>query len=212
MLNFYITQTQRLLHDTSAQFWPTTELTDYINEARNRIAQDTHCLRQLVTSISLTAQTEVYSPQTLLGAVGSQYIDTHGITLYWGSERIKLNFWPFTRFDAKYRRYVPYFMRPIAFSKIGANLIYFGPNPDQAYVTDWDVSVIPNALVTDATPEQIPVPFQEPVQYYAAYKAKWKEQAMGEAAIFEKQYWKTLSINLRAFNAWRVNNPYRIGA
>jgi len=211
MLTFYTTQTQRLLHDTSAQFWPTTELADYINEARNRVCMDTRCLRQLVTGLALTPQTEVYVPQSFLGSSGQYYVDTIGITLYWGSERIKLTFCPFTRFDAYYRRYQSYFQRPVCFSKIGATAIYLGPNPDQAYVTDWDVALTPQPLVSDSTPEQIPIPFQEPVQYYAAYKAKWKEQAMGEAQIFLKQYQQTLSWCIRAFNAWRVPNPYRIG-
>lgn len=210
-LNFYITQVQRLLHDLNAQYWPVPELVDYVNEARYRVAQDTKCLRQLVTGISLTAQQDSYTPQTLLGAVGPQLVDVMGVTLYWGTQRIKLLYMPFTRFDAYYRQFQTYFMRPVAFTRMGATLIWFGPNPDQAYVTDWDVAVIPNPLVTDATAEQIPVPFQEPVQYYAAYKAKWKEQAQGEAAIFLQQYTATLKWCARGFMTRVIPNPYRVG-
>lgn len=210
MLNAYLTQVRRLLHDTSGQFWPDSELTDYVNESRNQVAKDTRCLRQLVTGLALTAQQESYVPQTFL-PIGSQYVDAIGITLYWGTQRIKLNYWGYTRFDAAYRPYVQYFQRPVAFTKLGANLIVFGPNPDQAYVTDWDVAIIPPPLVNDSTPETIPVPFQDPVQYFAAYKAKFKEQAMGEAQIFLKQYSLILNWQARAFNMWRVNNPYKIG-
>ena len=43
-LSTYITQVRRLLHDVNANFWTDPELTDYINEARNRLVRDTGCL------------------------------------------------------------------------------------------------------------------------------------------------------------------------
>jgi hypothetical protein len=45
ILSDYVTQTRRLLHDVSGNFWTTPELTDYINEARSRTVSDTGCLR-----------------------------------------------------------------------------------------------------------------------------------------------------------------------
>jgi len=210
-LTTYTTQVQRLLHDTSGNYWPVTELTDYINEARNRVAQDSKCLRQLVTNLSLTAQQEQYVPQTFIGALGPQLVDVMGITLYWGNQRVKLNRYAYTTFDAMFRPYSNYYQRPVAFCRMGATLVWLGPNPDQSYVTDWDVAVVPNALVSDATVEQIPVPFQEPVQYYAAFKAKWKEQAQGEAAIFMQQYKSMLQMCYRGFATFAFTNPYAIG-
>jgi len=208
VLTFYTTQVQRLLHDLNFQFWPQQELTDYINEARNRVAQDTKCLRQLVTGISLTAQQELYTPQTLLGSFGPQLVEVLGITVYWSAtERVNLAYMPFRRFNARYRRYVPYYQRPETFSRMGANNVFLGPNPDQSYVSDWDVAVIPNALTADATVEQIPVPFQEPVQYYAAYKAKFKEQSQGEAQIFFAQYMEILKMCARSYMQTTIPNP-----
>ena len=55
-LQTYITQCQRLLHDASSNFWSVGELTDYINEARSRVAADTGCSRSL-QSIVLNVQT-----------------------------------------------------------------------------------------------------------------------------------------------------------
>ena len=55
----YITQVQRLLHDANAQFWSTTELTDYINSARIRLVRDTGCYRNLVP-LYLSTGVEVY--------------------------------------------------------------------------------------------------------------------------------------------------------
>lgn len=209
-LTTYTKQVQRLLHDTSGNFWKQPELTDYINEARNRVAQDSKCLRQLVTSIALTANVDNYVPQTLLGSVGASLIDVMGITLYWGTQRVKLDYYPFTKFDAMFRPYQNYYQRPVAFSRMGGSLVWLGPNPDQAYVTDWDVAVIPDPLVDDTTVDELPIPFQEPVQYYAAFKAKWKEQAQGEAAIFMQQYSAMLKMCYRGFMTRVITNPYNL--
>jgi len=46
-LSSYITDVQRLLHDANSVFWSTTELTDYINQARERVVRDTGCLRTI---------------------------------------------------------------------------------------------------------------------------------------------------------------------
>jgi hypothetical protein len=49
-LQDYITTTRRLLHDANANFWSDQELTDDINQARNRLVRDTGCYRVLQTS------------------------------------------------------------------------------------------------------------------------------------------------------------------
>lgn len=46
-LNGYITEVRRLLHDANGNFYSDSELTDYINGARERVARDTGCLRKL---------------------------------------------------------------------------------------------------------------------------------------------------------------------
>ena len=58
-LSGYLTQVQRLLHDSSAQFWSTAELTDYINSARIRLVRDTGCYRRL-QPITLSGGVEAY--------------------------------------------------------------------------------------------------------------------------------------------------------
>jgi hypothetical protein len=49
-LNSYITECRRLLHDANGNFWSNDELTDYINDARERVVRDTGCLRTLQIS------------------------------------------------------------------------------------------------------------------------------------------------------------------
>jgi len=54
-LSGYITEVRRLLHDASGNFYTDSQLTDYINSARDRIVRDTGCLRQIqITQVPCT--------------------------------------------------------------------------------------------------------------------------------------------------------------
>lgn len=215
MLNAYIQQVQFLLHDPLAQLWSTTELTSYINEARNRVAQDTKALRQIITTsvyptLTLNQGQELYPLQTYLPApFNTSLIDVMGITVIVNNERYKLKYWAYTQIDAFLRGWVNYQDWPIVFSRVGGNsYIYIAPVPNQTYDCEWDIAVNPQPLVTDSDPEPISVPFQEPIQYYAAYKAKLKIQAQGEAKFFLDLYDE---IRRRCTKAWMfrvIPNPY----
>lgn len=216
-LTTYITQVQRILHDPNDQMWPQSEKVDYINEARNRVAQDTKCLRQLVTNaafpsiMNLTVGVEVYNPTTFLpSAFQAVVVDVMAITVYWGNTRRKLKYYAFTDFDIRYRMWNLLETVPESFSRVSATQVYIGPMPDQTYATDWELAINPNALVLPDTgqADQIPVPYQEAVQYYAAYKAKFKEQALGEADVFLKHYVRTLQWCHRSWMTRQVQNPY----
>lgn len=219
-LSSYATQVQDLLHDPTNQFWSPTQITNYINESRNRVAQDTKALRTLVgqsagQTLNLVIGQDFYTPQTFLPApFGQNLVDVMGIALWWGTRRIKLNYFAYTRFDAAFRQWsnATYTGRPVAFTRMGATNVVIGPPPDQAYPTDWDIAVIPPALVAASDVDTIPVPFQEPVQYFAAYKAKWAEQAQGEALLFLKQYMQCLQWCLRSYQTRIIQNPYRIAS
>jgi hypothetical protein len=50
VLDAYITQVQRLLHDPNATYYPTSDLTAYINTARGQIAAEGQCVRVLLPS------------------------------------------------------------------------------------------------------------------------------------------------------------------
>jgi hypothetical protein len=208
-LSTYQTQVQRLLHDTSTNFWPLAELTDYINEARNRVAQDTKCLRQLVPSVNLTVGVEAYNPQVFLPTVGPFVIDVMGITVYWGNTRRKLFYKAFTEFDMRYRYWNLLATIPEAYSRMSPTIVFIGPIPDQAYVSDWEVAVNPTPLIDNTTVDQLPIPFTEPVQYYAAYKAKWKEQSIGEAQVFKQQYQANLMMCARSWMTRLVPSAYQ---
>ena len=213
VLSTYITQVQRLLHDTNAQYWSTAELTDYINEARNRLCKDTRLLRQLATNITLTAGQEQYPVSTIQAALpsyltGYTIVDIMGITIYWGNTRIKLGYLPWSRFDAQFRYWQTMQSRPVCYSRQGIVNVYVGPIPDQNYVSDWDVSLIPPPLTSDSTPEPIVEPWTGAVKYYAAYLAKFREQAMGEANLFKQMYEQHVLMETKSWQNRVIPDPY----
>src|SRR5262245_48845444 len=54
-LTVYQQETQRLLHDPNAQAYSLTDLTSYINLARNQIAIEGECVRALLTGGTITS-------------------------------------------------------------------------------------------------------------------------------------------------------------
>lgn len=74
----YRLECRRLLHDATGKFWSNAELNDYINDARNRVASDTGCIRRLVTAY-LSYNVEQYPIGGVTGfdltAAGSGYAD-----------------------------------------------------------------------------------------------------------------------------------------
>jgi hypothetical protein len=67
-LSSYLTEVQRLLHDANSVFWSTQELTDYINDARERVARDTGCLRTLQITATPISSTGVAATVWTSGA------------------------------------------------------------------------------------------------------------------------------------------------
>lgn len=205
-LTTYITQCQRLLHDSSQSFWSTGELTDYVNSARQKVASVTGCQRYLDTSVSLTVGVESYAFSTFAHA--GLTIDVWGVTVIWGNERIALRYAPWTEFTAFIRPWVQFQQVPFMWTKYGSSTLYVGPKPDQTYTTEIDTIEVPNTLVDNTTVEQLIYPFTESVPYYAAYLAKKKEQSYGEAADFLREFYRTLREGATSAQMRRIIDIY----
>lgn len=204
-LQTYITQCRRLLHDANANFWSDSELTDYINAARERLVRDTGCLRTIQTVNTVTSQ-EVYQFSALPS--GIQTMDILNINLYWGNTRIPLRYLPWTQFNAELRFWQNYIGRPIAFTVYGQQAFYLAPVPDQVYAMELDTIILPTALVSTTDVDAIISPWTDPVAYYACHTAKFKEQSYGEAEIFLNQYKaKAMSVINTSFTR-RLPDPY----
>jgi len=207
-LSGYITETRRLLHDVNANFWTNAELTDYINDGRNHLIQDTGCNRVLQT------YTTVYNVETIdFSALpeGDDTIDVLTINLYWGNSRVPLCYMAWSNFNAQLRFWQNYTGRPVGFSMYGPKKIYIGPKPDEAYLMELDTVVLKPPL-TDADPvETLPTPFTEAVPFYAAYLAKYQEQSYGEAEILKQEYQKHVMQALNTTFTRRLPTPYISG-
>ena len=204
-LSGYITECRRLLHDANANFYSNPELTDYINEARQRLVRDTGCLRTYQTSATVTNQ-EVYTFSALPKAAST--MDILNINIIWGNSRIPLRYMPWTQFNAELRFWQNYIGRPIAFSMYGPTSFYISPVPDQIYAMELDTVILPTPLVTDAQVDEIPDPWTAPVAFYACYKAKFKEQSYGEAEIFKQEYTRQAQSVLATTYTRRMPSPY----
>lgn len=87
-LQAYLTQTQSLLHDPTASYYSTTDLTRYINLSRGQIAAEGRCIRQLlpstsgIQSITVTAGGNTYTspPTVVITGPGSGATATATIT------------------------------------------------------------------------------------------------------------------------------------
>jgi hypothetical protein len=266
---------QRLLHDANAVFWSTSELTDYINEARERVVRDTGCLRTLqITNTPLSSTGVVAIPwsngltvtagqfifsnifiyQVTVGGVlnsdaapyptgsatfppstpftngtatlqyssnceiislaalpnGIQTLDVLNVTLYWGNSRIPLRYLPWSNFNAQLRYWQNYVGRPICFSTYGQGQLYIAPVPDQSYSIEVDTVILPTALSLNnpGATDSIVDPYSTPVAFYAAYKAKYKEQSYGEAEIYKQEYAKHVQAVLNSTYTRRIPDPY----
>ena len=207
-LSGYITQTRRLLHDVNANFWTNAELTDYINDGRGHLVQDTGCNRVL-QSYTLAQGTETVDFSAL--PQGTNTIDVLNVILYWGNTRIPLAYLPWTDFNAQLRYWQTYTGRPVGFSMYGPKKIYISPTTDQSYQAEFDTVVLKDPL-TDADPvETLPTPFTEAVPFYAAYLAKYQEQSYGEAEIFKQEYQKHVLQALNTTFTRRLPTPYISG-
>jgi hypothetical protein len=295
-LQDYITTTRRYLHDANANFWTDQELTDYINQGRDRLVRDTGINREIQNTVAINGQ-ELYTFDNSAGTVsgilvtapgtnftsvptvsltpsptgnnatatatiggvgeygsnnagqissinvtyaGSGYttaptvtitggggsgataqsfltgmpmglltMDIVNINLYWGNTRIPLRYLPWTQFNAELRFWINYVGRPIAYSMYGPNSFYISPVPDQNYAMEIDTVVRPTPLVYLSDLENnIPNPWQNPIPFYAAYLAKYKEQSYGEAELFKQQYTaQTQNVLVSSFTR-RMPDPY----
>lgn len=139
---------------------------------------------------------------------GATTLDILNINVFWGNSRYPLSYLPWTQFNAQLRYWQNYIGRPAAFSIFGQNQIYISPVPDQSYVIELDTVILPNNLTNAADIDQIVDPYTVPVAFYAAYKAKYKEQSYGEAEIFKQEYINQARSVLNTVFTRRIPDPY----
>ena len=89
VLSQYITEVRRLLHDAAGNFWSDTDLTAYINSARERVVRDTGCLRyirqvnllQNVETFTISQLPNGYLESVTVVSAGSGYTSAPTVTV-----------------------------------------------------------------------------------------------------------------------------------
>lgn len=206
LLSQYRTRVRRLLNDAQGNYWTNPELDDYINEAREKTAIDTACVRSFQLG-SLLKGVEKYLFRDLLPN-GAKTVDILGIQPIFGNTRYSLRWYEYTYFTAFYRPWTQYQQLPVAFTLYGPNLVWIAPTPNVDYpLTEFDTAIIPDSLINDNTDDIIPEPYTDAVKYYAARLAKLRMQQYEEALAFDKLYTQRTN-ELNAMYPRRIHNIY----
>lgn len=205
-LALYILAVRRLLHEAVPNVYTDAQLTDYINEARNRVVGDTGCNRKLQLFSTVAGQ-EVNSFTAL--PYGASTIDVLNVTLIWGNSRIVLDYKPFTAINAQLRAWVQLQSRPVVWSQYGQGSFYVAPVPDQVYQMEIDTVVLPAPLINTTDVDILVYPYTLPVSYYAAYLAKMNEQMESESSFFYSKYIDNIKTALRSTVTRRIPSVYR---
>ncbi len=71
-----------------------------------------------------------------------------------------------------------------------------------------DTVVLPDDLVSSNEVDVLIEPYTTPVAYFAAHKAKFKEQSYGESEIYKQQYAQEVRSVLVTTMTRRIPNPY----
>lgn len=74
-LSDYISQVQELVHDSSGIDYSQAEMTNFVNNARNRVALDFHCIRTLFQPLTTIVNQEIYP---MFGGVGGALVTAGG--------------------------------------------------------------------------------------------------------------------------------------
>lgn len=206
LLSEYRTRVRRLLNDAQGNYWPNPELDDYVNEAREKTAIDTACVRSFQLGTLLTG-VDKYLFRDILPN-GDKTIDILGIQPIFGNTRYSLRFYEYTYLTAFYRPWTQYQQLPVAFSIYGPNIVYLAPAPNVNYAnTEFDTAIVPDNLQNDNTTDSIPAPYTDAVKYYAARLAKLRMQQYEEALAFDKLYTQRVN-ELNAMYPRRIHNIY----
>ena len=73
-----------------------------------------------------------------------------------------------------------------------------------------DTVILPLPLTAAAPTAVDPIndPYTTPVAFYAAYKAKYKEQSYGEAELYKQEYNKHVQAAINSSYTRRIPDPY----
>lgn len=193
MLTAYLNQVQALLQNPPANstLYSPASLTAFINQARGQVAGDGECIRppQGLFPLTLTAGTRNYSfslidVSSASGVAGVFNVRQVLITVANGYAWVRPRPWEWFTFY-RLNNPVPTPAQTNEWAQLGqgeTGTLWVDPIPDMAYQLNIDAACVPIPLVDDTTPEAIPYPWTDCVQYFATYLALLASQVPARQA------------------------------
>lgn len=196
MLASYLAVTRLLLANPAAKtaLYTDSDLTRYINLARQQMAAETECVRAY-GSLAIVSPTAQYSMSAISTgrADATAVISVRQASLSTGSAGLSIPMAarPFEWFNT----YILQNQYNVArapdtwtvFEQGQQGILFVNP-PDANYTLKLDTACLPIALVDDTTAEAIPYPWQDAVPYYAAFYAYMSSQRQSDADKAYQRY------------------------
>lgn len=147
-------------------------------------------------------------------------IDVVGVSVSWGGIRPTMNYMPWLDLQAYARSWnvgvtsYPFLWSTQGYGEKGQVWLFPIPNVSASLTQggqgemEWQVTCVPKPLYTDNDTEAVPEPFQQYVQYYAAYLALLAGQRFGAAQIHLNYLNDNLGIGASASDRGKVNSFY----
>jgi hypothetical protein len=132
------------------------------------------------------------------------------ISYLWGNQRYSLRWRGSMLFQAYMRSQLFFTQRGLVWTINKQNsYVLIQPPPDQSYVTEWDTICLPIPLVLTTDPDmQLVPPYNDAVQYYAAYLCLLKLQNFEQAEFMLKLYSARVPKIIIGTGGVRIPNPY----
>lgn len=196
MLTTYLLRTQRLLQNPPAPvtLYSSTDLTDYINQARGQLAGESESIRVLATVSTVIGQRNynftALNVSSTVGVQGPIHVRRIAYLIASGQRWFTPRSWPW--FDLYHlNNPVPQSGPPSTWAQYGQGVsgsFYIDPPPDISYVLSCDTVCYPIPLVDDTTVEAIPFLWTDAVPYFAAYLALLSAQAPARQADANRMF------------------------
>ncbi len=186
-LTAYVQQVQRLLHDTTGQFYQYPDIVYYINVARGQVAVEGECARILASLTTVIGQNS-YALSSLGSLPAGAQAALVVRALYANGQTLEARPWDW--FANLYMGTGAVPAIPV-WSQLGVGslaVLYLAPTPTSVQVYQADVVLQPVALATDADAEIIPYPWTDAIPYYAAYLAYMDAQRTQDAQLLLQMY------------------------
>jgi hypothetical protein len=215
VLTTYQTQVNQLLQYPvpPVPLYAPSDLTLWINRARNQLAGESESIRVLGTiSTAVGLQAYNFSGITVSSAAGASaalHVRSIRYSVGTGSSRLRVRNWEWFE-SYELNTATPQSGPPAVWAQYGQGeqgSFYVSPIPDDIYPLICDSVCLPIPLVDDTTAEAIPALWQDAVCYYAAYLALLSAQSAQRQSDAQRMfgYYTDFVERARKFATPKVN-------